>query len=41
MSNQLIFVEDLSAEVSSPVNKGLQNIDESSKRLENKYADIC
>ena len=32
--------EDLSAKVSSPAKKGLQNIDKNSTRLENKDVDI-
>ena len=35
-----MFREDLSAAVSSPAKKGLQNINESYKILEEKYADI-
>ena len=34
-----LFVEEISTKVSSPENKGLQNIYENSIRLENKY--IC
>ena len=34
------FGEELSMDVSSPENKGLQNIYEISPRLENKYAEI-
>ena len=33
------FGEEIITTVSSPAKKGLQNIDESSTRLENKYAD--
>ena len=35
-----MFQEDLSAAVSSPANKGLQNIDEIPTRIEKKYAEI-
>ena len=35
-----LFGGEISTKVSSPAKKGLQNIYESSKRLENKYADI-
>ena len=35
-----LFGEEISTKVSSKENKGMQNIDESSKRLEKKDADI-
>ena len=35
-----LFDEELRSTVSSPENQGLQNIDDSSTRLENKDADI-
>ena len=35
-----LFGEEISTKVSSPEKKGLQNVDDSSKRLEKKYADI-
>ena len=35
-----MFGEEISTKVSSPEKKGMQNVHESSTRLENKYADI-
>ena len=35
-----LFVKEISTKVSSPVKKGMQNVNESSKRLEKKDEDI-